>query len=560
MADLTTKKRHKLPDADFAFPDQRKEPLNNASHARNAMARLNQVEGVSDEERARAKKRIERAERKFGVQAAEDRADDKDDSDDSDDDDKDVREMDGSQDVTLPQHPQTQQRPPARSVEPNGVDGNGDTDDDDYPDTKRGPGGTTKALSGPGKPTGLKDPAAVLGSGDDSDDDDEDDGDGDEEDAGEQVRESIALSMPTGADVPDRIPVRFMSVGHGNAKDSHYYTPEAVSALPAFIRRQPKMFIDHSDPDKVRRVGHRSLRDLAGIAVRETVHYDPMAQACVGEVILHPQFRDWIKTAQLARDDIGLSVDAVGDFIPGTKKCKGWRAFNSVDFVPRGGAGGFTTLPVREADVSIDSLTADEYASYREFDMNALQTMTADDVKAEAPDLYDAIAAQVREAASTGDAGASLSDDAYQALVRENEGLRADNSALAARMDEFEAERNREQTAIFVAATVREAAASLSDAQVAYVTKPFAGATVGEKGTYADTETLAKAVREAAEEFVALIPAAKGATGEITGMGGRSGAGAGAVREAGSGYINPLEMRNAVAAGLALDFGHALEN
>jgi hypothetical protein len=34
-----------LPDSVFAFPKQRKEPLTDASHVRNALARFDQVEG-----------------------------------------------------------------------------------------------------------------------------------------------------------------------------------------------------------------------------------------------------------------------------------------------------------------------------------------------------------------------------------------------------------------------------------------------------------------------------------------------------------------------------------
>jgi hypothetical protein len=60
------------------------------------------------------------------------------------------------------------------------------------------------------------------------------------------------------------------------------------------------------------------LRDLAGIVVKESIHYDPMTQSCQGEVILHPNFRSYIGTAQLAAEDIGLSVDGVGLFRPGT--------------------------------------------------------------------------------------------------------------------------------------------------------------------------------------------------------------------------------------------------
>jgi hypothetical protein len=47
--DLTT--RSNLPDSVYAFPKQRKEPLTDASHVRNALARFDQVEGISDADR-----------------------------------------------------------------------------------------------------------------------------------------------------------------------------------------------------------------------------------------------------------------------------------------------------------------------------------------------------------------------------------------------------------------------------------------------------------------------------------------------------------------------------
>jgi len=52
----------------FAFPKQRKEPLNDARHVRNAVARFDQVEGVSDADRDAAWRRIRSAARKYGVQ------------------------------------------------------------------------------------------------------------------------------------------------------------------------------------------------------------------------------------------------------------------------------------------------------------------------------------------------------------------------------------------------------------------------------------------------------------------------------------------------------------
>jgi hypothetical protein len=52
----------------FAFPKERKEPLNDASHVRNAIARFDQVEGVNDSEREAAWRRIRAAARKYGVE------------------------------------------------------------------------------------------------------------------------------------------------------------------------------------------------------------------------------------------------------------------------------------------------------------------------------------------------------------------------------------------------------------------------------------------------------------------------------------------------------------
>lgn len=71
MSELSEKQRDKLDDDQFAFPKERKEPLNNASHVRNAIARFDQVEGVSDSERDEAWKRIKKAADKFGVEVHE---------------------------------------------------------------------------------------------------------------------------------------------------------------------------------------------------------------------------------------------------------------------------------------------------------------------------------------------------------------------------------------------------------------------------------------------------------------------------------------------------------
>jgi len=71
MAAISNTKRKRMPAQRFAFPKERKEPLNNASHVRNAIARFNQVEGVSDHERDAAWRRIKKAADKYGVEVHE---------------------------------------------------------------------------------------------------------------------------------------------------------------------------------------------------------------------------------------------------------------------------------------------------------------------------------------------------------------------------------------------------------------------------------------------------------------------------------------------------------
>jgi hypothetical protein len=68
MATLSTRKRERMPAQRFAFPKERKEPLNDANHVRNAIARFNQVEGVSEAERAAAWRRIKAAAKRLGVE------------------------------------------------------------------------------------------------------------------------------------------------------------------------------------------------------------------------------------------------------------------------------------------------------------------------------------------------------------------------------------------------------------------------------------------------------------------------------------------------------------
>jgi hypothetical protein len=64
--------RSDLPSSVYAFPKQRKEPLTDARHVRNAVARLDQVTDVSDADRELAFANIKKAAKHYGVELGED--------------------------------------------------------------------------------------------------------------------------------------------------------------------------------------------------------------------------------------------------------------------------------------------------------------------------------------------------------------------------------------------------------------------------------------------------------------------------------------------------------
>jgi hypothetical protein len=69
--ELSSKERRELPDSAYAFPGKRKEPLTDARHVQNALARFDQVQGVSDNERDQAFANIKAAARHYDVDVAE---------------------------------------------------------------------------------------------------------------------------------------------------------------------------------------------------------------------------------------------------------------------------------------------------------------------------------------------------------------------------------------------------------------------------------------------------------------------------------------------------------
>ncbi|MDP9114964.1 MAG: hypothetical protein M3O20_14955 [Acidobacteriota bacterium] len=71
MAKINEASREHIADEHFAFPKEKKEPIHDAAHVRNAVARFNQVKSVSEEEKDAAWKRIKAAAKKHGVELKE---------------------------------------------------------------------------------------------------------------------------------------------------------------------------------------------------------------------------------------------------------------------------------------------------------------------------------------------------------------------------------------------------------------------------------------------------------------------------------------------------------
>jgi hypothetical protein len=71
MAKLDEDDPEELSAGTFAFPKQRKEPLEDAGHVRSAIARFDQVKDVSDADRDDAWARIKGAAKRFDVDISE---------------------------------------------------------------------------------------------------------------------------------------------------------------------------------------------------------------------------------------------------------------------------------------------------------------------------------------------------------------------------------------------------------------------------------------------------------------------------------------------------------
>ncbi len=68
---LSAEDRKELPDSAYAFPGKRKEPLTDARHVRNALARFDQVQDVTDAERDEAFANIQKAAKHYDIEMTE---------------------------------------------------------------------------------------------------------------------------------------------------------------------------------------------------------------------------------------------------------------------------------------------------------------------------------------------------------------------------------------------------------------------------------------------------------------------------------------------------------
>jgi hypothetical protein len=73
MSKMSKGERENLPEDAFAFPKEQKEPLTDARHVRDAIARFDQVSDVTNRERDEAWRRIQKAARRFDVELREQR-------------------------------------------------------------------------------------------------------------------------------------------------------------------------------------------------------------------------------------------------------------------------------------------------------------------------------------------------------------------------------------------------------------------------------------------------------------------------------------------------------
>lgn len=323
---------------------------------------------------------------------------------------------------------------------------------------------------------------------------------------GDLIIEAAAVSS-------NEVELTVIKSGFGNPVNNHFYASDLLKeSVDQFVG--VNMYADHEvDPMAQRkRAGVRSVRDLVGV-IREA-WWDEASQSVRARATI---LREWVM--EILRVDpnvMHVSINGVGSSKPGNVSgrkaniVESIRVIKSVDLVSHGGAGG-------KIDKILESL--------QEEAIMALESVTLDDIKEHRPDLLDAYASELTEAAGPSDAEGMVSAEDHESALQEAAATAAKEAEERLRA-EHALELQRRDNAMIVAQVlesdeVREDLPEKSRralaAAFADVTFEEAEAESGEKiAPEAQLrEALHSAIKEKREELAEAL-----GSGQIKGMGG----------------------------------------
>lgn len=232
------------------------------------------------------------------------------------------------------------------------------------------------------------------------------------------------------------IKLQVIRAGFGNKRDNHYYPAKTLERdHPIFAGR--KMYCDHPTSLEEKQRPERSLRDWVA-TIKETWVDKGIVWA---RARVHASwFRDLIAEAG---DEIGISINALGDVNPGEiggRRCGVVESIvgcNSVDFVTQAGAGGRVAAlyeSARKEDASMFTTMSDEeiLAGLRE-SRGSVFAKLRDEIKGEMEaDRHDD-RERLEEGKSVKDDGLTLLQEANRRAGEIIEGLERKVSAMTTR-------------------------------------------------------------------------------------------------------------------------------
>lgn len=190
---------------------------------------------------------------------------------------------------------------------------------------------------------------------------------------GQVVTESYAIREATGTMGVERredgcFPIQIIEAGFGNARDKAYYGADMLATPANYqIFEGCKMYLDHltSAGEKALEGGPRSVRDWAA-TIKETF-WDPATSTVKGWA--KPVTEAFSSTVDLMGEDLGISIDAFAQVIPGIREGKRVNVIQrfthcaSVDLVTEAGAGGHVLQVMEGRFVEATSDGADTLAA-----------------------------------------------------------------------------------------------------------------------------------------------------------------------------------------------------